>query len=171
MRFEICKLLYNKSVIIPSVQRTHRSIYFACICVIYINRTHVTYHIHRYIYMHKSTAYWPVCRSLNSKHTECNKIVIITSKRHFYVINIFSLRIIPDKKVHGANIGPIWGRQDPGGPHVGPINLAIWEVAFRHNEWIRIDPIPMPSVLLCLPDVRRSHWPAITQGHFFILHE
>ena len=26
----------------------------------------------------------------------------------------------PDSKVHGANLGPIWGRQDPGGPHVGP---------------------------------------------------
>ena len=32
---------------------------------------------------------------------------------------------IPDSKVHGANMGPIWGRQDPGGPHVGPMNLAI----------------------------------------------
>ena len=34
----------------------------------------------------------------------------------------------PDNKVHGANMGPIWGRQDPGGPHVGPMNLAIWGV-------------------------------------------
>ena len=25
----------------------------------------------------------------------------------------------PNSKVHGANMGPIWGRQDPGGPHVG----------------------------------------------------
>ena len=25
-------------------------------------------------------------------------------------------------------MGPIWGCQDPGGPHVGPINFAIWEV-------------------------------------------
>ena len=25
-------------------------------------------------------------------------------------------------------MGPTWGRQDPGGPHVGPINLAIWGV-------------------------------------------
>ena len=33
----------------------------------------------------------------------------------------------PDNKVHGANVGPIWGRQDPGGPHVGPMNFAIWE--------------------------------------------
>ena len=34
-------------------------------------------------------------------------------------------RIIPDGKVHGANMGPIWGRQDPGGPHVGPMTFAI----------------------------------------------
>ena len=34
--------------------------------------------------------------------------------------------MFPDSKVHGANMGPIWGRQDPGGPHVGPIDLAIW---------------------------------------------
>ena len=33
----------------------------------------------------------------------------------------------PDSKVYGANMGPIWGRQDPGGPHVGPMNFAIWE--------------------------------------------
>ena len=32
----------------------------------------------------------------------------------------------PVSKVHGANMGPTWGRQDPGGPHVGPMNLAIW---------------------------------------------
>ena len=31
-----------------------------------------------------------------------------------------------DSKVHGANMGPIWGRQDPGGPHVGSMNFAIW---------------------------------------------
>ena len=34
--------------------------------------------------------------------------------------------LIPDNKVHGANMGPIWGRQDPAGPHVGPMNFAIW---------------------------------------------
>ena len=34
---------------------------------------------------------------------------------------------IPDSMVHGANMGPIWGRQDPGGPHVGPMNFAIWD--------------------------------------------
>ena len=29
----------------------------------------------------------------------------------------------PYSKVHGANKGPIWGRQDPGGSHVGPMNF------------------------------------------------
>ena len=32
----------------------------------------------------------------------------------------------PDSKVRGASMGSIWGRQDPGGPHVGPMNFAIW---------------------------------------------
>ena len=30
----------------------------------------------------------------------------------------------PDSKVHGANMGPTEGRQVPGGPHDGPINIA-----------------------------------------------
>ena len=25
-------------------------------------------------------------------------------------------------------MGPTWGRQDPDGPHVGPMNLAIWDL-------------------------------------------
>ena len=42
------------------------------------------------------------------------------------VTNRNDVRKYPDSKVHGANMGPIWGRQDPGGPHVGPMNFAIW---------------------------------------------
>ena len=38
-----------------------------------------------------------------------------------------------DCKVHGARMGPIWGRQDPGGPHAGPMNLAISE--FVRKLW------------------------------------
>ena len=32
-----------------------------------------------------------------------------------------------DSKVPGANMGPSWVLSAPGGPHVGPRNLAIWE--------------------------------------------
>ena len=34
----------------------------------------------------------------------------------------------PYSRVQGANMGPIWGRQDPGGPHVGPVNFVVWDV-------------------------------------------
>ena len=40
---------------------------------------------------------------------------------------MFTVFTTPDSKVHGANMGPIWGRQDPGWPHVGPMNFAIWD--------------------------------------------
>ena len=36
----------------------------------------------------------------------------------------FSIKIVAESKVHGANMGPIWDWQDPGGPHVGPMNFA-----------------------------------------------
>ena len=44
---------------------------------------------------------------------------------NWYIPSLFT---IPDSKVHGANMGPIWGRQDPCGPHEGPMNRAIWDV-------------------------------------------
>ena len=33
---------------------------------------------------------------------------------------------VPYSKVHGANMGPIWGRQDPDRPHVGPRWAPCW---------------------------------------------
>ena len=48
--------------------------------------------------------------------------------------------VFPDNTVHGANMGPIWGRQDPGGPHVGPMNFAIWVMVaqkYRGQSWWR----------------------------------
>ena len=43
-------------------------------------------------------------------------------------------RAYPDSRVHGASMGPTWGRQDPGGLHVGPMNFAIW--VLRLNDLI-----------------------------------
>ena len=42
----------------------------------------------------------------------------------------------PDSKVHGANMGPIWGQQDPGEPHVGPLNLAISMIRVNFHKII-----------------------------------
>ena len=46
------------------------------------------------------------------------------------------LNTIPDSKVHGANMGPIWDRQDPGGPHVGPMSFAIWDHAKKDYQHV-----------------------------------
>ena len=44
----------------------------------------------------------------------------------FSTRDILILRGHPNNKIHGANMGPIWGQRNPGGPHVGPMNFAIW---------------------------------------------
>ena len=43
---------------------------------------------------------------------------------------------IPDNKVHGASLGPIWGQQDPGGPHVGTMNFVIWDMYVTFKQHI-----------------------------------
>ena len=44
----------------------------------------------------------------------------------------------PDSKDHGANMGPIWGRQDPGGPHVDTMNFAIWVWIVEYHSFVTI---------------------------------
>ena len=42
----------------------------------------------------------------------------------------------PDGKDHAANMGPIWGQQDPGGPHVGAMNLTIWVwIPYKYSQY------------------------------------
>ena len=47
----------------------------------------------------------------------------------------------PDSKVHGANMGPTWVLSSPGGPHVGPMKIAIREchVVFSISANSRLD--------------------------------
>ena len=68
-----------------------------------------------------------------TKRTIFGTFVLILISAHFYVSRCSDTmpeivpRRIPDSKIHGANMGPIWCRQDPGGPHVGSMSFAIWE--------------------------------------------
>ena len=64
---------------------------------------------------------WLVALLLNSNQT-------VTQS---WTGGIRTVNVVPDSKVHGANMGPIWDRQDPGGPHVGHMNFAIWDM--RHG--------------------------------------
>ena len=38
-----------------------------------------------------------------------------------------ALKDISKHPWYGANMGPVWGRQDPGGPHIGPMKFDIWD--------------------------------------------
>ena len=56
-----------------------------------------------------------------------------------FLFVLLECRQAPDSKVYGANMGPIWGRQDPGGPHVGPMNNAIWGSSLVHiPAWLLV---------------------------------
>ena len=52
------------------------------------------------------------------------------------------LYVVPDSKVHGANMGPTWVLSAPDRPHVGPMNHAIrgdlytgWDIFSRLRAW------------------------------------
>ena len=54
-----------------------------------------------------------------------NSVAFCITNQNWYDVWTKNIKSHQDNKVHGANMGSTWGRQDPGGPHVGPMNLAI----------------------------------------------
>ena len=59
-------------------------------------------------------------------------------------------------------MGPTWGRQGPGGPHVGPMNLAIWALNyFQHSFHMKAVPGP-PT-----PKAYTTLVPIFMKGYFF----
>ena len=81
------------------------------------------------------------------------KLMAVSMFYMWLKVTVF-LVINPDGKVRGAYMGPIWGRQNPGGPHVGPMNFAIWERLNRtaREVWNGL----VLSVLSCV--VFSLHW-------------
>ena len=55
----------------------------------------------------------------------------ITWQQSWYEWSASSKDYCPDSKVYGTNMGPIWDRQDPGGPHVGPWTLLSGDLPFQ----------------------------------------
>ena len=55
-----------------------------------------------------------------------HKMICVITYACPYLIQTGNACKNPDSKVHGTNMGPIWGRRDPGGPDVGPMDIAIW---------------------------------------------
>ena len=70
-------------------------------------------------------------------------------------------------KVQGANMGPISikGPQDPRGPHVGPMNLVIWDIIFSISHHVCTK---VCSALLCCGYIIRFEWIHVIDGAMFI---
>ena len=78
------------------------------------------------LYYSANPHWWPVHWQLTKHTRRSSSIVIDQALRQTSGNTRWWRHHVPDSKVHGANMGPIWGRQDPGGPHVGPMNFAVW---------------------------------------------
>ena len=47
-------------------------------------------------------------------------------------------------------MGPIWGRQDPGGPPVGPMNFGIWAAVLMHLSAAALEICNVRNIHTCL---------------------
>ena len=87
-------------------------VYAACMCV------------YGYVYTKTNARPWVFVESKVCVLWVCLLLLHVCSVSSCYVqfINV----ILSDSKVRGANMGPIWGWHEAGGPHVSPLNFAIW---------------------------------------------
>ena len=70
-----------------------------------------------------------------SEWSLCDCLVSVCVIEMMYcLIEEYFIIALSDSKVYGANMGPIWGQQDPGGSHVVPMNLVNWDgLYFKHT--------------------------------------
>ena len=74
---------------------------------------------------------WPGCKHRNTIYT-CHIITALCLANCSSIIQLYDM--IPANKVHGTNMGLIWGRQDPVGPHVDPVNFALRDALDRRED-------------------------------------
>ena len=65
---------------------------------------------------------------LPRQHPDCEADYPRSKQYLAFLVKCSSANDVLDSKVYGTDMGPIWGRQDTGGPHVGPMNFAIWVI-------------------------------------------
>ena len=96
-----------------------------------------------YVY-HKSRHNIIIAISKSKKKNTTSQLLISTAQDKLMNAEVFNLHnLTPVSVVHklchtpliarfvGPTWGPIWGRQDPCGPHVGHMNFAIWDVVLN----------------------------------------
>ena len=116
---------------------------------------------------------WSLMASLCLDELKCRVPVNhLYSKRTSQGFGVMLASSLVDSKVYGANMGPTWDRQDPGGPHVvGPMNLAIWGPLQFFVTDISSLFHPCSSITSFSPFSRASFWIFLVGGCFRILVE
>ena len=93
----------------------------------------------------------------------CNALLISINFIQKSFLLIMAEKKSPDSKVHGANMGPTWVLSAPGGPHVGPMDLAIREGLGASWLWLP----PLWSVRWKSSGVSRVKRTALEHRKFF----
>ena len=78
-------------------------------------------------------------------------------------------------------MGHTWGRQDPGGPHVGPMNFALWDVSERlslitrngdwRHLWLWLYIFPFIKIMMLIRCYIKAHVMALWKVIFFIMRQ
>ena len=77
---------------------------------------------------HKWPVIWGFCDLLVALKS-CWTISGVASKLYAMMLMWYHYNVLPISKVHGANMGLTWVLSAPDGPHVGPMNHAIWALS------------------------------------------
>ena len=75
------------------------------------------------MYIHNAPTYGGLPYQLKHHRSFIYRFNDVVCVHCIYYIYVYTYIVYPDSKVYGADMGPTWGRQDPGGPHVGHMNL------------------------------------------------
>ena len=87
---------------------------------------------------HNELMWWP---------QEAGAATAILKKKSLYIwgiINPLCTELFGRHTLIARFMGPTWGQQDPGGPHVGPMNRAIWvsTVGTPYNTNVGVQKLP-----------------------------
>ena len=103
----------------------------------------------------------PSCWGKPSTHQPACLIIMVD----VLAPNRWQAIVTPDSKVHGANMGPIWGRQDPDEPHVGSMNFAIWDSSvITRGVYIKMLTFCLEAKNLFIPWRHGCWWPGDTNS-------
>ena len=103
-----------------------------------MNNSERVHHLHRYMHVHAYGSPLEVQHHSYPCLLQSRPSCEVTSGQDWHrkvkmFIRLLDRRVQriwqnPNRKVHGVNMRPIWDWQGPGGPHVDPMNLAIWVI-------------------------------------------